>query len=80
MRPSRQDSGGRLRKYANGVNNIQGRVTRILLRALSSNTQGLAIHYGAVAGFVELGPEAVSAGGGHMYCISLDREYFDTIY
>lgn len=48
-------------KYSNTVNNIQSRVTRILLRALSSNLQGLAVHYGAVIGFVELGQEAVAA-------------------
>ena len=43
-------------KYSNSVNNIQTRVTRILSQSLLNNT-GLAIHYGAVVAFAELGPE-----------------------
>ena len=46
-------------KYSNSVNNIQTRVTRILSNALLTNNSGLAVHYGAVLAFAELGPELV---------------------
>ena len=49
------------KKYSNSVNNIQTRVTRIFSQALGNNTQGLAVHYGAVMGFAELGQESVLA-------------------
>lgn len=50
------------KKYSNSVNNIQTRLTRIYAQALrNNNTQGLAVHYGAVMGFVELGAEAVNS-------------------
>ena len=45
-------------KYSNSVNNIQTRVTRILSQSLLTNN-GLAIHYGAVVAFAELGPELI---------------------
>ena len=45
-------------KYSNSVNNIQTRVTRILSQSLLTN-KGLAIHYGAVVAFAELGPELI---------------------
>ena len=45
-------------KYSNSINNIQTRVTRILSQSLTTNT-GLAIHYGAVTAFGELGSESV---------------------
>lgn len=48
-------------KYNNAVNNLQTRVTRMLAQALRNNTQGLAVHYGAIMGLVELGPEVVSS-------------------
>lgn len=49
------------KKYSNSVNNIQTRLTRTLAQALRNNTQGLAVHYGAIMGLVELGPEAVTS-------------------
>ena len=42
------------KKYSNSVNGIQSRITRVLSQAVNNNTQGLAVHYGAVAGFVAL--------------------------
>ena len=45
------------KKYSNSINNIQSRITRTLSSALRSNTQGLAVHYGALAGLTELGQE-----------------------
>ena len=48
------------RKYSNSVNCMQSRTTRTLLQALNNNTQGLAVHYGALAGLVELGQEVVT--------------------
>ncbi len=47
------------KKYSNSVNNIQTRLTRILSQALNNTTQGLAVHYGAVACVVELGQESL---------------------
>ena len=49
------------KKYSNSVNNIQTRVTRIFSQALGNTTQGLAVHYGAMMGFAELGQESVLA-------------------
>ena len=49
------------KKYSNTVNNMQGRLTRILSQALNNNTQGLAVHYAAVMAFVEMGQETVTA-------------------
>ena len=49
------------KKYSSTVNNIQGRLTRIFSQALNNNTQGLAVHYGAVMAFVEMGQETVAA-------------------
>ena len=48
------------RKYSNSTNCIQSRITRILLQALNNNTQGLAVHYGAMAGLIELGQECIT--------------------
>ena len=48
------------KKYGNSVNNVQSRVTRVLSMSLSNNTQGLAVHYGAMAGLIELGQDAVT--------------------
>ena len=45
------------KKYSNSINNIQSRITRTLSNALKSNTQGLSVHYGALAGLTELGQE-----------------------
>lgn len=47
------------KKYSNSANCLQSRITRILLQALNNNTQGLAIHYGALAGLIELGQDAI---------------------
>ncbi|KAL5496326.1 hypothetical protein EMCRGX_G012585 [Ephydatia muelleri] len=47
------------KKYSNTVNGVQPRVTRVLSQALQSNTQGLAVHYGAMAGLTELGQETI---------------------
>lgn len=47
------------KKYSNTVNSIQTRVTRVLSQALQNNTQGLAVHYGAMAGLTELGQETI---------------------
>ena len=47
------------RKYSNTTNRIQSRITRVLLQALNNNTQGLAVHYGAVAALIELGQECI---------------------
>lgn len=49
------------KKYNNSVNNLQTRLTRMLSQALRNNTQGLAVHYGAIMGLVELGPEVVTS-------------------
>ena len=57
------------KKYNSSVNNIQPRVTRILCQALksgpsgiaSSQNQGLAVHFGVMAGLCELGSEAISS-------------------
>ncbi|XP_064401294.1 transcription initiation factor TFIID subunit 6-like [Halichondria panicea] len=49
------------KKYNNSVNSLQTRLTRMLAQALRNNTQGLAVHYGAIMGLVELGPEVVSS-------------------
>ena len=49
------------KKYNNSVNNLQTRLTRMLAQALRNNTQGLAVHYGAIMGLVELGPEVVTS-------------------
>ena len=49
------------KKYSNEVNSVQSRVTRILSQALGNHTQGLAVHYGAVAGLVELGQDSVKS-------------------
>lgn len=48
-------------KYNNSVNSLQTRLTRMLSQALRNNTQGLAVHYGAIMGLVELGSEVVSS-------------------
>lgn len=48
------------RKYSNSTNRIQSRITRVLLQALNNNTQGLAVHYGAVAALIELGQECIT--------------------
>ena len=45
------------KKYSNSINNIQSRITRTLSSALKTNTQGLAVHYGALSGLIELGQE-----------------------
>ena len=45
------------KKYSNSINSIQPRITRTLSNALKSNMQGLAVHYGALAGLTELGQE-----------------------
>ncbi len=45
------------KKYSNSINNIQSRITRTLSNALKSNTQGLSVHFGALAGLTELGQE-----------------------
>ena len=47
------------KKYSNSVNNIQSRITRTFSQALKNNTQGLAVHYGAILGLVELGSDAL---------------------
>ena len=47
------------KKYSNSVNNIQSRVTRMLSQALNNTTQGLAVHYGALACLIELGQDAI---------------------
>ena len=49
------------KKYSNCINNIQTRLTRIFSKALSNNSQGLAVHYGAIVGFGELGQESIIA-------------------
>lgn len=49
------------KKHSTTINNIQGRVTRILSQALNNHTQGLAVHYGAVMAFAEMGQETVTA-------------------
>lgn len=46
-------------KYSNSVNNIQARITRKLTLCLTTNSSGLAMHYGAVATLAELGPELI---------------------
>lgn len=48
------------KKYSNSTNGIQSRVTQVLLQALNNTTQGLVVHYGAMAGLIELGQECVS--------------------
>ena len=45
------------KKYSNSINNIQSRITRTLSNALKSNTQGLSVLFGALAGLTELGQE-----------------------
>ena len=47
------------KKYSNTANRIQTRITRVLLQALNNNTQGLAVHYGAIAALIELGQECI---------------------
>ena len=47
------------KKYSNTVNGVQSRITRVLSQALQSGSQGLAVHYGAVAGLTELGHETI---------------------
>ncbi len=49
------------KKYNNSINNLQTRLTRMLSQALRNTTQGLAVHYGAIMGLVELGSEVVSS-------------------
>ena len=49
------------KKYSNSTNCMQSRVTRVLLQALNNNTQGLAVHYGALVGLIELGQECITA-------------------
>ena len=49
------------KKYSNSANCLQSRVTRILLQALNNTTQGLAVHYGALAGLIELGQDSVTS-------------------
>ena len=49
------------KKYSNSVNNIQSRVTRMLSQALNNTTQGLAVHYGAIACLIELGQDTVTS-------------------
>ncbi len=57
------------RKYSSSVNNIQPRITRILCQALkssptgiaSSQNQGLAVHFGVMAGLCELGSDAITS-------------------
>lgn len=49
------------KKYSNSFNNIQTRLTRTFSKCLTGNTQGLAVHYGAVVGFGELGQESIAA-------------------
>lgn len=46
-------------KYSNSINNIQARITRKLILSLSTNSCGLAVHYGAVVTLAELGPELI---------------------
>lgn len=46
-------------KYGNSVNGIQTRLTKVLSQALGNTTQGLAVHYGAVACIAELGQESL---------------------
>ena len=48
------------KKYSNSTNCIQSRITRVLLQALNNNTQGLAVHYGAIVGLIELGQECIT--------------------
>ena len=48
------------KKYSNSTNCIQSRITRVLLQALNNNTQGLAVHYGAMVGLIELGQECIT--------------------
>ena len=48
-------------KYSNSVNNIQPRITRIFTQALKNNTQGLAVHYGAFLGLIELGHDVITS-------------------
>ena len=47
------------KKYGNSVNNIQSRMSRMLSQALNNTTQGLAVHYGAIACLIELGQDTV---------------------
>ena len=49
------------KKYSNSVNNIQPRITRILSEALRSNNNGLAVHFGAICGLVELGQDVITS-------------------
>ena len=57
------------KKYSNSINNIQPRVTRILCQAIkttsvdssTSQSQGLAVHYGVICGLSELGQEAITS-------------------
>lgn len=49
------------KKYSNDVNCIQSRVTRILSQALGNRTQGLAVHYGAIAGLAEFGQDSIKS-------------------
>ena len=49
------------KKYSNSVNNIQSRMTRVFSQALKNNTQGLAVHYGAMVGLIELGQETITS-------------------
>lgn len=62
-----RDSAGKIlakicKKYSNSVNNIQPRVTRVLSQTIkSSNDQGLAVHYGAMCGLIELGQDTMTS-------------------
>lgn len=49
------------KKYSNTVNSIQPRATRVLSQALQNSSQGLAVHYGALAGLTELGQETIAS-------------------
>lgn len=49
------------KKHNNSSNCLQSRVTRVLLQALNNNTQGLAVHYGALVGLIELGQECITS-------------------
>ena len=48
------------KNYSNSTNSMQSRITRVLLQALNNNTQGLAVHYGAMVGLIELGQECIT--------------------
>lgn len=50
------------RKYSNSINNIQPRITRTLTQTLRpSNDQGLAVHYGAMIGLIEMGQDTITS-------------------